>query len=495
MFKHRLNTISKTSKRSCYVLLTMLMVFGILSFIQKKSIDQPNVIIVLVDDAGYADFGFMGAKDLSTPNLDALAMQSVRFTDAHVTSSVCSPSRAGILTGKYQQRFGYECNEGDGYTGIDTLQQLIPTYLKKVGYTTAAFGKWHLGYQQAQHPLSMGFDYYYGFLSGARSYFYKPNKDDAPQAKTALLENFTQVSFNGYLTDVLGTKAASFIHANKSNPFFMYWAPNAVHTPMEADSEDLKKFEGHKRKTLAAMTLALDRAVGTIVNQLKKDNIFDNTIIIFLSDNGGAHNNQSNNGKLKGFKGNEYEAGHRVPLFMSWPKKIREGKTYNGLSSSLDILPTVLEAAAVQNYNTIAADGVSWLPYVLGNAQGQPHQALIWRKDAAAAIRMNNYKLIRVNGIGYRLYDLQNDISESNDLQASNAAMLQTMQAALLDWEKSKMKPLWQEGNVWDTITLMIHDDLMHNRKVRVRNPEELANYLQHTNNNLSKTQHAHKGE
>jgi len=438
---------------------------------------KPNIIVILVDDAGYADFGFMGCKDLLTPNIDKLAAQSIRFTDAHVSSSVCSPSRAGLLTGKYQQRFGYECNEGDGYTGMDTLQSILPKILKQRGYVTAAFGKWHLGFQYSQQPLQKGFDYFFGFLSGSRSYFYQPQKDDAENDKRALFENKKQVKFEGYLTDKLGDKAVDYIKQNKNHPFFMYWAPNAVHTPMEASSTDMDKFPNHPRQQLAAMTYSLDRSIGKMIDELKKQGLFENTLIFFLSDNGGAHNNQSSNLPLKGFKGNEYEAGHRVPFFISWPQHISSGSTFQGLSSSLDIFPTALDAAGIKEVSDFGLDGVSLLPFLDGAKNGNPHQQLIWRKDAAAAIRFNQYKLLRIRGLGERLYDTKNDLSETKDLQFEQPAIFSMLQQNLLDWEKDKQKPIWTEGAVWDTITLMIHDDLMNNRKVRVYSPDELQKF------------------
>lgn len=446
------------------------------SFTPITNTTKPNIIIILIDDAGYADFGFMGSKDLQTPNLDLLASSSVIFSDAHVSATVCSPSRAGLLTGKYQQRFGYECNEGEGYTGMDTAQVILPKLLKAKGYSTAAFGKWHIGFNADQHPLAKGFEYYYGFLSGGRSYYYQPNKDDRAGSKNALLENHQQVPFDGYLTDVLGNKAVEYIQKNKQQPFFMYWAPNAVHTPMEATDADMQKFANHPRQKLAAMTFALDRAVGNMINELKQQGIFDNTLIFFLSDNGGAFNNQSINFPLKGFKGNKFEAGHRIPFLVSWPKHFKHQK-YNGLSSSLDIFPTALEAAGVDKINHKGLDGVSLLPFLKGKQTGAPHELLFWRKDAEAAVRYHQYKLIQVNGLGDRLYNLENDPGETKDLRSSEPVVYAKLKNQLLKWEKDKMKPIWREGAIWDTITLMIHDDLMNNQKVRVADPQQLEKY------------------
>ncbi len=444
---------------------------------QTIAATKPNIIIILVDDAGYADFGFMGSKDLQTPNIDSLAAHSVKFTDAHVTASVCSPSRAGLLTGRYQQRFGYECNEGEGYTGMDTAQPVLPQLLLQQGYATAAFGKWHLGFQPGQQPQQKGFQYFFGFLSGSRSYFYQPGKDDLVGAATALLDGHRQIKFDGYLTDLLGDKAVEYIRGNNGQPFFMYWAPNAVHSPLEASRADLEKFENHPRQKLAAMTYALDRAVGKIINALKQKGLFENTLIFFLSDNGGAANNQSSNFPLKGFKGNKYEGGHRVPFLVSWPGQISGNRQFHGITSSLDILPTALEAAGVKNKPKYTPDGVSLLPFLLKAGKGNPHQQIFWRKGDAAAVRFQQYKLIRVAGAGDRLYNLDNDPGEMNDLQKRRPAVYSALKQKLLAWEADKMKPAWTEGAVWDTITLMIHDDLMNNRPVRVRNIAELEKF------------------
>lgn len=453
-----------------------MIISGITAFSKKNPSNPPNIIVILIDDAGYADFGFMGCKDLPTPNIDALAKSGIVFTDAHVSATVCSPSRAGLITGKYQQRFGYECNESEGYTGLDTAQMVLPELLKTKGYATAAFGKWHLGYESGQHPLSRGFDHYYGFLSGGRSYFYKPNADDKPGAKNAMFLNHEQVSFDGYLTDDLADKAATFIRQQKDQPFFIYWAPNAVHTPLEATASDLKKFENHPRQMLAAMTDALDRSIGNMVATLKAEGKFDNTLIFFLSDNGGAHNNQSSNFPLKGFKGNKYEAGHRIPFIVSWPAQLKAGK-FTQLTSSLDIFPTALEAAGVTTKKTVQSDGVSLLPFLQQKVNTAPHRQLFWRKDAEAAVRYNQYKLIRVNGLGDRLYNLDKDPGETIDIRNKEPLIYKTLTQQFLNWEKDKMKPIWTEGATWDTITLMIHDDLMNNREVRVKEPKELNQY------------------
>lgn len=445
---------------------------------EKPEIRKPNIIVLLVDDAGYADFGFMGSKDLKTPNIDKLAYGGVIFTDAHVSATVCGPSRAGILTGRYQQRFGFECNPSSDSCGVDLNEITIASSLKKEGYTTAAFGKWHLGNKPGYRPNERGFDYYWGFLAGGRSYFPNPNNDleGKPQAIT---ENFNHVTFDGYLTDRLGDKAVDFIEKNKNKPFFIYWAPNAVHTPMEAKAEDLALFEGHPRQKLAAMTWALDRAVGNMVAKLEKEGLLENTLIFFLSDNGGAANNQSTNFPLKGFKGNKFEGGHRIPFFVTWASKIKGGETFGGLTSSLDIYATALDVATGKTSGVNNLDGVSLIPYLTGEKQGDPHSELFWRKDKMASARVGDFKLIRVEKLSSGLYNLSDDLGESVNLSSSDPEHFQQLDSALQNWEKKTIAPLWTEGDQWDTITWMIHQDLLLNRSVRASDPGQLKRNIQ----------------
>lgn len=456
-----------------YIVTSLFLLTTFYSCKQQDTEKQPNVIVLLVDDAGYADFGFAGSNDLKTPNIDALAKSGVIFTDAHVSSTVCGPSRAGLMTGRYQQRFGFECNPDDNYTGIDLRESTIADAMKQAGYSTAAFGKWHLGDAPAYRPNQRGFDYYWGFLSGGRSYF--PNKEQDRAGETHSIrenDNFTQ--FNGYLTDALGQKAAEFIHKNKQNPFFIYWAPNAVHTPMEATKEDLARFKNHPRQQLAAMTWALDRAVGNIIAQLKEDGLLENTLIFFLSDNGGAHNNQSSNLPLKGFKGNEYEGGHRVQFFMHWPSKIKGGTHFDGLSSSLDIFATAIDASGKPIKTNYPLDGRTLIPYLTGEKLGNPHKKLFWRKDKMAAARLGSNKLIRVEELGYRLYNLENDLSETENLTDISPSEFEEAKTALTNWENNTMPPLWTEDEKWNAVTRMIHEDLFFNQPLRVKNPDEL---------------------
>ncbi|WP_290477546.1 MULTISPECIES: sulfatase-like hydrolase/transferase [unclassified Leeuwenhoekiella] len=418
----------------------------------------PNVIIILIDDAGFADFGFMGSEDLETPRIDELAASGVVFTDAHVSATVCAPSRAGLMTGKYQQRFGFEAN-GTGGIGLRDEAVTMADVFQSNGYNTYALGKWHLGEEKSDHPNQRGFDEFYGFLSGSRSYFLL--KD--PGEKNMLQYNGEQVVFEGYLTDVLGDQSTRFIEESKETPFFMYLAYNAVHTPMEAKAEDLEKYRNHPRQDLAAMTWSLDQNVGKLIDKLEDLGLRQNTLIYFLSDNGGAHNNQSQNGMLKGWKGNHFEGGHRVPFILSYPSKVVSGKTFDGLSSSLDIFKTSVAATSLKVPKDLQLDGVDLLPYLNGELQGDPHQELFWRKLEESAARMGAYKTVRLENLKTVLYNLEENLKETENLADSNLAMLKELEEAYHKWEETLISPLWDEGDEWMDVTYEIQKSLMQN--------------------------------
>ncbi|MCC4211222.1 sulfatase-like hydrolase/transferase [Leeuwenhoekiella parthenopeia] len=420
----------------------------------------PNVIIILIDDAGYADFGFMGSEDLETPRIDELAASGVVFTDAHVSATVCAPSRAGLMTGKYQQRFGFEANNTGGI-GLSNEVVTMADVFQANGYNTYALGKWHLGEEESDHPNQRGFDEFYGFLSGSRSYF--PLKD--PGEKNMLQYNGERMVFEGYLTDVLGDQSLRFVEESKETPFFMYLAYNAVHTPMEAKPEDLEKYRNHPRQDLAAMTWSLDQNVGKLLDKLEALGLRQNTLIYFLSDNGGAHNNQSQNGMLKGWKGNHFEGGHRVPFILSYPSKVEPGKTFDGLSSSLDIFKTSAAAATLKLPKDLQLDGVNLLPYLTGELQGDPHQQLFWRKLEESAARMGAFKTVRLHNVETVLYNLDENIQETENLAGSNLAMLKELEEAYRKWEETLIAPLWDEGDEWMDVTYEIQKSLMQNKQ------------------------------
>ncbi|MGB7394753.1 MAG: sulfatase-like hydrolase/transferase [Pricia sp.] len=427
---------------------------------------RPNIIVILVDDAGYVDFGFMGSEDLQTPEIDKIANSGTIFTDAHVSATVCAPSRAGLITGKYQQRFGFEAN-GTGAVGLSAGVTTMADVFQSNGYNTYALGKWHLGSDPSDQPNQRGFDDFYGFLSGSRSYFPLEN----PSENDMLQHNGERVKFDGYMTDVLGDQSVKFAEQSGDQPFFMYLAYNAVHTPMDAKEEDLEKFKDHPRQKLAAMTWSLDENVGKLRAKLKELGKLENTLIYFLSDNGGAHNNQSKTGPLKGWKGNKFEGGHRVSFAISWPSRFQGGEKFAGLTSSLDIFPTSLSAAGIQKPDDLVLDGANLLPYLRGEKSGDPHESLFWRKLDKSAARIGDYKTITLDGYGSVMYDLSNDLGETNNLTEIESVKFDSIQIAYNTWQAHLMQPLWDEGETWMGICSHIHRQLMQNEEPDYKDP------------------------
>ncbi|RPD93362.1 sulfatase [Aureibaculum marinum] len=419
--------------------------------------DKPNIILLFSDDAGYGDFGFQGSTVMKTPNLDKLAEQGITFTQGYVSASVCGPSRAGLMTGKYQQRFGYEEINVPGYMsenskflgddmGLPLDQVTMADYLKKLGYTNAMFGKWHLGDADRFHPLKRGFDEFYGFRGGDRSYFaYKEvPKGHLDKRMENGFGNFEEPK--SYATDVFAEKAISFIERNKDRPFFVYLAFNAVHTPMEATEEDLKKFPNlkGKRKEVAAMTLALDRACGKVIDKLKELGLDENTIIVFSNDNGGpTDKNASINLPLSGTKSNQLEGGLRVPYVISWPKKLDKNITYTYPVSTLDLLPTFYAAGGGNTNDLKDIDGVNLLPYITGENKTRPHEKLYWKKENRGVYREGDWKFIRFPDRPAELYDMSKDTSELENLADKYPERVKEMYKKLFQWELTLERPMW----------------------------------------------------
>ena len=451
--------------------------FGcILILVSCSSINdsKPNIIIILADDAGYSDFGFMGSVEIKTPNLDQLALDGVTFNNAYVSASVCSPSRAGLLTGMYQQRFGHECNlDSDVNNSFDPNQITIAEALKTEGYTTGLIGKWHLGDKTQNHPLKNGFDYFWGFISGARNYFYNPNEVNRNSIRN-VVENYSQTKFEGYLTDVLGEKAISFIDKNNqsNNPFFLFLSFNAPHTPMQAKEEVLKKFKDNPRQVYASMMWSMDEAIGNVIDALKENNQYDNTIIYFLSDNGAAMSNNASPFPFKGWKGNQFEGGIKTPMIMTWKNKIKSNTQFDGFISALDIFKTSLEVSNVNDDLMANADGKNIMNYLNDNII--QNENLFWRKDKMATVRSGNYKLIRLNDTSTVLYNIENNFFEDLDLKLIEPLIHDSLFKVLSAWEDRLIDPNWIENKDWNIVTEMIYEDLMANKNIRAVSPKDL---------------------
>lgn len=406
----------------------------------------PNVVVILADDAGYADFSVHGCKQFATPRIDSIAARGVLCRQGYVTASVCSPSRAGLMTGRYQQRFGHETNIPPRYSeenGLPVDEAMMPEILRGLGYRTIGLGKWHLGYAPKFHPLNRGFDDFFGFLQGSRSYF----PIEQPTRLNRLLRDREVIPEGfAYLTDTLGDEAARYIAAHRDQPFFLYLAFTAVHTPMHAIEEDLAQvaaIERPRRRKLAAMTLALDRAVGKVLDALDAHGLSDDTLLFFLNDNGGARTNASSNGVLRGKKGSPFEGGIRVPFLVQWPGHLPAGKVFDAPVSALDVLPTAVAAAGLQWSPHKALDGVDLLPYLRGGKQQRPHEVLFWRIGGNRAVRQGDLKLVSHRGGPWMLFDLANDEREQRDLAGERPDEVSKLIALCTAWEQELVAPRW----------------------------------------------------
>lgn len=414
----------------------------------------PNVIVIMADDMGYADVGFNGCKDIPTPHIDSLATNGVRFPEGYVTHPYCSPSRAGMLTGRYQQRFGHERNPkyepANPKSGLPLSEILLPAALKPAGYTSAVIGKWHLGAHPQFHPNQRGFDLFFGHLGGGHQYFARDWKGDWEYV-TPLEENgkpVTGLDPDTYLTDLLSDRAVTFIREKKSQPFFLYLAYNAPHTPLQAPERYLERFKtmaDPKRRTYAAMVSALDDGVGRVLDALRTSGIEENTLIFFLSDNGGPESsNGSDNGPLRGGKGDTWEGGIRVPFAAQWKGRLKSGTVFTHPVISLDIFATALALAGGQATRPAALDGVDLMPYLDGKLSTPPHEVLYWRSIDSQrwGTRQGNLKLM-THGEQIQLSDLSVDPGESSDLSAKLAAQKAALQQLQDAWNAQLIAPVF----------------------------------------------------
>ena len=422
----------------------------------------PNVIVIISDDQGYADVGFHGSNEIFTPNIDRIAKNGVVFSEGYVSYAVCSPSRAGLITGRYQNRFGYSRNillaPNDSLMGLPLSEQTLPDVLNNVDYKTKAIGKWHLGAHKSLVPEKRGFDEFFGFLIGGHRYFPEDlTLNDLTEARrqmdgyiTKIYDNGKRINTKKYLTEELSDNAVKFIEDNSDNPFFLYLSYNAPHTPLQATTKDLernKHIDIEKRQTYAAMVSSMDDGIGLILDKLEQKNIFENTIVFFFSDNGGVEwYNFSDNGPLRGIKGDFFEGGIRVPFAMQWPNKIKPGTIYDKPIIALDIFATVASAAKAEKYIKNEIDGVNLIPYLSGNKSGSPHEYLYWKnpdKDIDV-IRDDRYKYLRIKNDEY-IFDLKNDISEESNIIDLSKPIYDRLKSQFKLWEKDMIDPVFMD--------------------------------------------------
>ena len=425
----------------------------------KAAATLPNIIIFLADDLGYGDIGVNGCKDIPTPNIDSIAKNGVRFTDGYATHCVCSPSRAGLMSGMYQHRFGFEANSGPEKYAADNfgLPREIPTLaekLKGAGYATGMIGKWHIGFKEGLRPHERGFDYHFGFLSGARTYL--PGKTD----NDPVIRNGEPVTTTKYLTDEFADEAVSFIERSQgtkneepptnkpAKPFFLYFAFNAVHSPMDENpySAALTGIADEKRRTYGGMLSGLDAAVGRVLAKVRELGQEENTLIFFYSDNGGpTTQTTSRNDPLRGYKGQFYEGGIRVPFLMQWKAKVKAGGTYTQPVMGFDCHATALAASGIAIPEDKPLDGVNLLPFVNAESPGAPHEFLCWRAGTQKAIRMGDWKLVQEGRSGSaELFNLKTDLSETTDLATKEVAKFDELATKFDEWEKGMKPAQWK---------------------------------------------------
>ncbi len=422
----------------------------------------PNVLFIVADDLGYNDVGFHGSKDIPTPQLDALAERSVRCTSGYVTHPYCSPSRAGFMTGRYQHRFGHEFNPPwsleDTKLGLPIDQITLPEVLRKSGSTTAHIGKWHLGAHPQFHPLKRGFEMNISMLGRYHDHF----NNTKAKRPMALNRNGIDEPLQGYMTDALGAEAAAFVQkqAGATKPWFLYLAFTAPHTPLQVPEAWEKKFAhiaDKDRRNYAALVAQMDEAIGKVLAQLDATKQRENTLICFISDNGGpllgSHEGRglsdfTDNSPLRGAKGQVFEGGIRVPFLVSWPARLKPG-VYDQPVIALDFFAT----AVTQAGGTVPADrkmdGVNLIPHLTGESKSAPHDILYWRingPNGTLAARMGNWKFVRPAQKPAELYNLASDIGEKKNLAAEKPEVLAKLDAAVNAWNKEMINPVFKAG-------------------------------------------------
>lgn len=439
----------------------ILLLFGFVYCLASLTFGQeskPNFIIILADDLGFADLSLNGSLQINTPNIDAIAKNGINFSQTYVSAPVCSPSRAGLLTGKNQVSFGYDNNLANNqigfdpeYAGLPVDQKTIGDRLKEAGYVSGLIGKWHLGSKEQFHPVNRGFDEFWGYVGGGHHYF---KSEEEGQGYLAPLEsNYKTPQPITYLTDDKGDECVDFIKRHKDQPFFLYASFNAPHAPMHATDEDLALFShiaDKNRRIYLAMVHRLDINVGRIMNTVNEEGLAENTIVVFLSDNGGpVDQNHSKNAPFNGQKGILLEGGIRVPMMVQWEGKLPKAETYTNVVSALDLMPTFLELAGIKVTDEDNFDGVNLMPFLQKKNLNNPHESLKWRFTISAGILEDNWKLIRVPDRLPLLFDISKDISEQNNLVLKYPEVAQRLLKSLGDWDLSLPHPVFMEGAEW----------------------------------------------
>lgn len=456
----------------------------------NATVERPNVVVILADDMGFGDPSCYGNTLVETKAIDSIGASGVRFTAGYSSAPLCSPSRAGLVTGRYQQRFGFEQQVSSGAypeqrevrlddgslaplqgeaefirRGVPTTEKNIGETFKAAGYATGVIGKWHLGHGAQFLPQHRGFDHsvvFYGNTSlqstrlddpemvSIKVDYHDEAKDTAwtRQGLNAVRENGTIVEVDQYLMFYFRDRALEFIEANQDRPFLLYFPMNSPVPPLQVP----RKYYEKLRPTIAnlalrgysAMLLAQDEVVGAVLDKLRALGLEENTFVIFVSDNGSAVSRPGNNGPFSGGKMTTYEGGIRMPFVMKWPGHIRAGQVYDEPVSTLDILPTVAAACGVPTAASQPLDGVNLLPFLRDAKDGAPHDVLFWKIAGYAAIRKGKWKLYMEPRKGIaKLFDLAADPAEKNDRAAAEPKIFDELMAAYREWDTSLPPRAW----------------------------------------------------
>ncbi len=431
--------VRRTLLLSAFTIASALLV---LTAVQPRAATQPNLIIFYADDLGWGELGCQGNKEIPTPHIDSIAKNGIRFTQGYVAANYCSPSRAGLMTGRYPTRFGHEFNSVADTIGLDLQETTIADRLKRLGYASICVGKWHLGRELAYRPTQRGFDEFYGTI-GNTSYFNPKNFVDSRVSDDA--RTITDDSF--YTTDAYAARSVDWLEKYKSKPWFIYLPFNAPHMPLQAPKKYLDRFPNitdEKRKLFAAMLSGMDDAVGRVLAKVREMGQEENTLVFFISDNGGPpQDTTSQNGPLRGTKKTAYEGGPRVPFLAQWKGKFPAGKTYDFPVMNLDVLPTIVTAAGGTIETAAKLDGVDLVPFLTGKSSARPHLTLYWRRGPQWAVRQGDLKLVvSVGGSGEpELYNLAADFGESRNLARAQPAKVKELQALWNKWSAEQAEP------------------------------------------------------
>ena len=438
--------------RLCFTLLTLALALATVS--TAAAADRPNILILYADDLGYADLGVTGNRDVPTPNIDSLATNGVRFTTSYVSGCVCSPSRAGLMTGRYQQRFGFDANAegaskpGEQTRGLDLAERTFADRLRDLGYATGIVGKWHLGSETPEYlPNARGFDEFYGLLPHGIS----AKKGVKP---VPMYRNATEVEQPADHTVAFGKEAEAFIGRHKAKPWMLYCAFTAVHGPYvapKAYDRRVASVSPPGRRAYLAMLACLDDVIGGILKSLRDHGLEENTLVFFASDNGGT-GGATDNGVFRGTKWTLWEGGVRSPILVQWKGKIPGGRTLADPTLQIDWLPTALAAAGAKVDPTRKLDGVDLLPLLTGKVDALPARPLFWRFGVQYAVRQGNWKLVKAAAdMQPALFNLADDPGEKRDLAASEPARVGELQELWDSWNNANEPPRWID-NRWNSL-------------------------------------------